>query len=404
MISTKLPYVTSAATYTALIILRNSRGGKRVRITFVLPTVTMTGGNKVIAIYAQRLAQSGHIVKLVSPPPSATSLRTKIGSLLAGNGWPAETKRHPSQFDNTGLDHTILDRQRPVTDTDVPDADIVIATWWETAEWVARLDSAKGAKVYFIQHHEVFPYLPIERSQATYRLPFHKIVVAKWLKNLMESEYQDVAVDLVPNSVDHDQFFASARGKQAAPTVGFLYSKATFKGLDTTLRALALVAQRIPHLQYVAFGSEIPEASPELPAGTRFSYRPPQQEIRNIYARCDVWVTASRSEGFNLPAMEAMACRTPVVSTRTGWPEEAVKTGWNGVLVDIDDVEGLARGVEWVLSQTNDAWKVLSTNALATVAESSWNVSAAMFEKALFNAQSRASRGEIAGGPSLLRT
>src|SRR5208282_5263036 len=51
-------------------------------------------------------------------------------------------------------------------------------------------------------------------------------------------------------------------------------------------------------------------------------------------------LTASRSEGFNLPAMEAMACRTPVVSTRTGWPAEAVKTGINGVLVDVEDQVG----------------------------------------------------------------
>jgi hypothetical protein len=31
--------------------------------------------------------------------------------------------------------------------------------------------------------------------------------------------------------------------------------------------------------------------------------------------KCDAWMTCSRSEGFNLPALEAMACRTPVVLT-----------------------------------------------------------------------------------------
>lgn len=371
-----------------------------MRITFVLPTVTMTGGNKVIVIYAQKLVQNGHTVKLVSPPPRPTSLRAKIGSLLNGNGWPVDINCHPSQFDGSGLDHTVLDRWRPVEGQDVPDADVVIATWWETAEWVSALGSAKGAKVYFIQHHEIFSYLPIARSQATYRLPFHKIVVAKWLKDLMESEYDDFAVDLVPNGVDNRQFFAPVRGKQAVPTVGFLYSLATFKGLDTLLRALTLVRQGVPGLRLFAFGSEMPHASLTLPEGTEFLYRPPQDEIRNIYARCDVWVTASRSEGFNLPAMEAMACRTPVVSTRTGWPEEAVKSGWNGVLVDVDDVDAIARGIEWVLSQTDEAWRTLSSNAFATVAESSWDVSAAMFEKALVNAKERAARSEIAGGKS----
>ena len=31
-----------------------------------------------------------------------------------------------------------------------------------------------------------------------------------------------------------------------------------------------------------------------------------------------------------------------------------LKSGWNGLLVDIDDADALARGIEWVLSQTND--------------------------------------------------
>jgi glycosyltransferase involved in cell wall biosynthesis len=369
-----------------------------MRITFVLPTVRMSGGNKVIAIYAQKLIQNGHVVKVISPPQGSTPLRTKIRSLVTGHGWPVDVERHPSQFDGAAVEPTILDRWRPVVDEDVPDADVVVATWWETAEWVNRLGPKKGAKVYFIQHHEVFPYLPIARSQATYRLPFHKVVVAKWLEDIMESEYQDFTVDLIPNSVDHAQFFAPVRGKQEIPTVGFLYSTTKFKGLDVLLPALGLVRQRVPGLRLVAFGGEMPTPSLALLEGTDFAYNPKQDQIRNIYARCDVWATASESEGFNLPAMEAMACRTPVVSTRTGWPEEAVKSEWNGVLVDVDDVNALAGAVGWVLSQTDEAWRTLSSNAFETVAESSWDVSAAMFEKALVNAQRRASRGEIAGG------
>jgi glycosyltransferase involved in cell wall biosynthesis len=223
----------------------------------------------------------------------------------------------------------------------------------------------------------------------------HKIVVAKWLQRLMELEYRDAVVDLVPNSVDHAQFFAPVRSKQALPTVGFVYSTGSTKGLDVLLPALGILARRIPHLQLISFGSEIPALN-SLPEGVQFLYCPPQDKLREIYARCDVWVTASRNEGFNLPAIEAMACRTPIVSTRSGWPEESIKGGWNGMLVDVDDVNALADAIEWVLSQADEAWRALSLHAFETVAESSWDVSAAMFEKALVNAQARASRGEIA--------
>ena len=44
---------------------------------------------------------------------------------------------------------------------------MVIATWWETAEWVNDFPASKGRKFYLIQHHEIHPYLPLERVQAT---------------------------------------------------------------------------------------------------------------------------------------------------------------------------------------------------------------------------------------------
>jgi glycosyltransferase involved in cell wall biosynthesis len=372
-----------------------------VRITFILPTVTMGGGTKVVGIYAQQLMKRGHDVCLISTPRPRLPLGQKLKSWLKGNGWPPQLSHFPSHLDELELDHRILDVWRSVTDDDVPDADIVIATWWETAEWVNSLGPEKGAKVYFIQHHEVFPQLPV-RSRQTYRLPLHKVVVAQWLKQVMISEYDDHAVDVVPNSVDHSQFFAPLRGKQQSPTVGFLYATAPFKGLDLSLAALRIVAQKLSDLRIVCFGSEPIRPDLDLPHGAEFFFEPPQQEIKNIYARCDVWVAASRTEGFNLPAMEAMACRAPVVSTRAGWPAEAVKSGWNGVLVEVDDVDALAKGIEWVLTRSEENWGSLSANAYATVSSSSWEKSVAMFELALERACRRAGRNEISGGSSFL--
>lgn len=368
-----------------------------MRITFILPTVSMGGGTRVVAIYAQQLVKRGHDVCLISPPPQRLPLKRKLKSWVNGAGWPADFSKFPSHLDKLDLKHRVLNVWRPVTSDDVPDADIVIATWWETAEWVNGLSPEKGAKTYFIQGHEVFPHLPVERSSATYRLPMHKVVVAQWLKQVMGSEYGDHVVDVVPNSVDHSQFFAPVRGKQRVPTVGFLYSSIALKGVELSLAALKLIKKNIPELRIVCFGSEPIRLHLKLPENVEFFSDPPQDEIKNIYAQCDVWVTASRTEGFNLPAMEAMACRTPIVSTRTGWPAEAVKSGWNGVLVDVDDLAAFANGIEFVLSRSDEDWRNLSVNAFATVSSSSWEESTAMFERALAHACQRAAANEIAG-------
>ncbi len=352
-----------------------------MKITFVLPTVNMSGGMRVVAIYASLLANRGHRVVLVSPPQQGhrLSLKRRLRQLIALRRPAALGAK--SHLDGLDLDHRTLEKWRPIADHDVPDGDVVIATWWETAEWVAALSPDKGSKVYLIQHHEVFPWLAHERSRATYRLPLHKIVVARWLSLVMAEEYGDEAVEVVHNSVDHAQFFAEPRDKQTRPTVGFLYSSVPFKGVDVTLRAIQQLRESLPNLRVRAFGNE------RLPAvltdQIEFSFDPPQDKLRDIYAGCDVWLTASRSEGFNLPAMEAMACRTPVVSTRTGWPEEAIVDGVNGACVAIDDADALARHAKQFLELPPAQWRLASEAAFRTVADSSWEKSVDLFEQVL---------------------
>jgi len=292
----------------------------------------------------------------------------------------ASVPQPPSHFDGLDVPLHLVNKHAPDID-DMPDADVVVATWWLTAEWVATLPVSKGAKAYFIQHHEIHSNLPIQRVRGTYRLPLRKIVIAQWLADVMRSEYGDGDVDLVPNSVDHQQFFAPPRGRQERPTVGLLYSSMDWKRFALAAEALARVRRALPNLRVECFGTERPER--DLPPFMNFTFDPPQSSLRDLYAACDVWLTASSSEGFNLPAMEAMACRTPVVATRTGWPAEAIVDGVNGACVGIDDVEALARETERLLRLSDEDWRALSDGAYATVRDSSWERSTDLFEAAL---------------------
>ena len=133
-----------------------------MKITFVTPAPSLDGGYRAVAIYADRLRQRGHevyIVARLTPPPSFPTI---LRSLIRGRGWPKRVKPDTTYLDLVHMPLQVVDRRRPVIDVDVPDSDVVIATWWETAEWVAQLSPSKGAKAYFLQDHEVFPYLPVE--------------------------------------------------------------------------------------------------------------------------------------------------------------------------------------------------------------------------------------------------
>ena len=261
-----------------------------MRITFVSPPFDLSGGQRVIAIYAERLRRRGHDVVVVTLPPRRPRAREIVRSLLRGRGWPKPPERSPSHFDRIDVECRVIDRYRPVRDADVPDADVVIATWWETAEWVAALPPCKGAKAYFIQHHEVFPYLPIDRVEATWKLPLHKITISQWLVRLAQERYGDDHVSLVPNAVDHAQFLRRLRGKNIIPTVGLLYATTLFKGCDVSLRAFALCAERLPGLHLVAFGAQPIAPWLPLPAGRSIISCPLSTQLRTLYAQCDAWL------------------------------------------------------------------------------------------------------------------
>jgi len=254
-----------------------------MKITFVLPHAGLSGGIRVIAIYAKKLREQGHDIFVVSQPLPQPSLKQKIKSWLKGKA-NAKSNTSKSHFDGIKVNHKILETCRPVVDEDVPSADVIIATWWKTAHWVAQLSPEKGKKFYFIQHHEIHPYFPIEEVKATYRLPLRKIVISEWLKNIMAEEYDDQNVDLVMNSVDLDQFYAYPREKQPNPTFGLMYSTKSWKGTDISLQALEIASQSIPDLKIISFDAEKIQDNLPLPETATYYYRPPQEKLREIYS------------------------------------------------------------------------------------------------------------------------
>lgn len=350
---------------------------------------TLSGGDRVIAIYAERLQKRGHDVFVISRPKLKPSLSQKVRSWFKGEDWSSRAEKQPSHFDRLDVPHAVVESFRPIVDGDVPDADVAIATWWETAAWVANLSPSKGAKAYFIQHHEVFEGLPKDQVQASYRLPLYKITISKWLIELMASQYGDPDCSLVLNSVDTDQFHAPPRSKQALPTVGLLYSDVKWKGCDVSLKAFSLAAEKLPGLRLVAFGACPPSENFPLPPETDYTQVPAQATIKDIYARCDVWLCGSWGEGFHLPPLEAMACRCPVVSTEVGGPIDTIQNGVNGYVVPLGDSAALAEQLVRVLSLPEAQWKAMSDAAYATATQYTWDDATERFEAALEKAISR---------------
>lgn len=79
-----------------------------------------------------------------------------------------------------------------------------------------------------------------------------------------------------------------------------------------------------------------------------------REDVAEVMESLDVFVLTSRSEGFSLTTVEAMASGLPVVTTRCGGPEEIIEEGRTGLLVDVGDVDGMARRVEELRRSPSD--------------------------------------------------
>ena len=356
-----------------------------MKITFISPSPNAAGGNRVIAIYAERLARRGHDVCIVSMGPPRQALRHRLKSLLTGRGWPRVPRRGPSHFDRLELEWRTLKDYRPVSDDDVPDADVVVATWWKTAPWVAALSPSKGAKAYFMQDYGV-PGMALEQIVPTWSLPLHIITISQWLRDLI-SEHVDSPVDLVPNSVDTELFYAPPRGKENIPTIGFVYLPYWSKGADLCVAAAEQARQRVGDLRLVGFGKR-PHARFPLPPWAELRHGAQDAELREIYACCDAWMFGSRLEGFGLPILEAMACRTPVLATKAGSAPELLVRG-GGMLVQPAHPIAMAAAIERVCAMSDAEWREMSDSAYATATGYTWDDATDLFERALRKAIER---------------
>ena len=95
----------------------------------------------------------------------------------------------------------------------------------------------------------------------------------------------------------------------------------------------------------------------------------PERTLAALYRLADAFAFPSLYEGFGLPPLEAMACGTPVVTSRISSLPEVV--GDAALLVDPYSVEDISSGLERVLG--DDALRAgLVARGRARVKQFSW--------------------------------
>jgi len=344
-----------------------------LRITFVLPHLSLSGGNKITVIYAERLADRGHDVTVVHGP--LPSLKARIAT------WHSSSSEHAIR-PNPNVKLVRASAKLSELAKFLPDADVLVATWWETVEAVSHAPASKGRKFHLVQGHEVWPYLP-SRSADVYRLPFHKIAVSNWLVDVMRHTYGSSDVSLVQNPVELDRFAWKERSRSPNPIVGTVYSVTPVKNSQLAFEAVKLARERVPGLRLICFGTEKPPQAWLDGGFLSFRVRPAQQVIPDLYRSCDFWLFTSTEEGFGLPILEAMAVGTPVIATPAGAAPDLVDES-TGRLVG-HSIHEIADAIVELFRQPDAQWSEMSKACRRTAEAHDIDTAVSQFEAILLS-------------------
>jgi glycosyltransferase involved in cell wall biosynthesis len=164
------------------------------------------------------------------------------------------------------------------------------------------------------------------------------------------------------------------------------------KNLTRLLEAYSTVRRRIPVPPLVLAGGRSPHAEElaerarqmEIAGAVMFPGHVREDLLPALYRSAALFVYPSLYEGFGLPVLEAMASRTPVVtSDRSGMAEVG---GDAALLVDPESVEQLTSALQRLLAEP-DLRRALAERGLARSRRFSWHnaaqQTAALYQRVL---------------------
>lgn len=389
-----------------------------MKVNFLLPGLGLSGGNRIVFEYANRLSDRGHNVTIIFPlvptrmaeplsayRPRVTQVFGTVSRLL--------TRGVVDWFD---LDVSVrcIPTLGPAIiglfQSRIPDADVTVATAWQSAYAVAALDESKGLKAYLVQHYEIwktwnseqawrmvrsvtddpasyptamYEVTPPEKRarrekelvDRSYKLPLSKVAVSPWLSDFLETKFDQPNVDVIPNSVSHSSFYPDPTGYESNSLL-LPFRTDRWKGRREVINVVEACAGDV-NIHTYGSGEE-----GDLPDCVTHHSDVSDEELRRLYSDADIFVFPSWVEGYGLPPFEAMACRTAVVATSVGVVPEYANDGMTASIVPPRDSSALVEATQELLARPKKR-KLLGEKGRELVTGFSWDRNVTRFEQAL---------------------
>jgi glycosyltransferase involved in cell wall biosynthesis len=254
-----------------------------------------------------------------------------------------------------------------------PDADILIASAWQTAELAAGFPASKGKPFYFVQHYESLWTRDKNSAAKTYDLPMQTLAISTWLKDILKEKHNQTAEVLV-TPVDHDIFFCDTKQWNTPRRVCLLHHDYDWKGYTEGIESIRRVKSQGKSVELVVFGGKMENPAPLFESegfSFEYHYRPSPARLREIYSSCDIYLCPSWYEGLGMPAMEAMACKSALVTADTGGCLDYAIDGETALVSPAQDIDGLTRNLIRLLDDES-LLKSISEKGRQKISEFNW--------------------------------
>lgn len=226
------------------------------------------------------------------------------------------------------------------------------------------------------------------RKRRAWSTPMHMVTPSHWLGECVRQStlMRDWPISVVPNPIDTEVWrpvdktlardLMGLRRDCRVLLFGTFGANSTWhKGFDLLQAALGHLRGRVDDLQLVIFGQYAPQDQIDVGYPVHYvGHLHDELSLRVLYSAADVMIIPSRIEAFCQTASEALSCGTPVVAFGATGLLDVVQHQQTGYLAQAFDPEDLARGVEWVLGDSDRYGKLCASARLDAVERFSYAI------------------------------
>ena len=177
---------------------------------------------------------------------------------------------------------------------------------------------------------------------------------------------------VIPNAVSETIHKENLKKERVITAMGRLTYQ---KGFDTLIRAFSLVNKKVDNYKLSIFGDgeelgKLRELVEQLNLCEKVIFNGIKKNALEEIAHSEIFVLSSRFEGMPNALLEAMSIGMACISTDCEYgPNEIIKEGYNGFLVNVDDEKQLADKIIYLIENETErkkigknAKKILDTN------------------------------------------